>query len=311
MFVLRHGEHIIVLVQQIAATEMQHCKAGLGLGLTVAHHVRICQRTGGDQLLLPQGLYGIQAVPQGGGYLEFQIVCGGEHIGLDLLRYGLVVALEQLSGLLHALPVGDGADAFLAPALALVHVVVQAWPVLAHVPWEDLAAPGQLQRQPDGLQQTVGHAPAAVGAKILRPIIGDLTDNGDGGVNILHIQPQIGIALVILQKNVVFGHIALDQRAFQHQGFKFTACRNGIKMVDLADHHFGLWGVGGGVLEILADPVFQLFGLTHIDDLIGLVPHDIHAGSIGQRQGLFFQFFKCHGVSQRRAASAHTNRGGR
>ena len=72
-----------------------------------------------------------------------------------------------------------------------------------------------------------------------------------------------------------------------------------------------LTGVGGGVLEILADPVFQFFGLAHIDDLLGLVPHDIHAGSIGQRQGLFFQFFKCHGVSQRRAASAHTNRGGR
>ena len=162
-----------------------------------------------------------------------------------------------------------------------------------------LFAGGQLQRRADGFQNGVGHAPAAKRAKILRPIVGNLIDQGDGGINLPPVQPQVGVALVIFQENVVLGHIALNQAAFQHQRLKFGSSHNHIECVDFADHHPGFGGMGGGILKVLAHPVFQFFGLTHINHRSGFVPHDIHAGGKGQRKRFVFQFLKCHSPPQK------------
>ena len=165
---------------------------------------------------------------------------------------------------------------------ALIHVVVQTGPVFSHIPWKLFAATGQLQSQPNGLHDAVGYGSAAVGTEIFRPVIGNPADQLNFRVNILHIQPQIGVALVILEKNIIFGGIPLDQAAFQHQRLELGSCHDHIEMVDVADHNPGLGAVGGGVLEILADAVFQFFGLAHIDDFILFIAHDIHTRCIGQ-----------------------------
>ena len=61
--VVRHREYFIVLIQQIAAAEMEHREAGLRLRLSVPDDVGIRQRSSGDQLFLAQGFYRIQPVP--------------------------------------------------------------------------------------------------------------------------------------------------------------------------------------------------------------------------------------------------------
>ena len=71
-------------------------------------------------------------------------------------------------------------------------------------------------------------------------------------------------------------------------------------MVYFAHHDPGFRGMGGGILKILADTVFQLLGLAHVDDLIRLVPHDVNTRGIGQGQRLFLQFIKCHGFAPKK-----------
>ena len=90
------------------------------------------------------------------------------------------------------------------------------------------------------------------------------------------------------------GLVALDQGALQHQGLKLRLDHNHVKVVDLGHHSPGLFVVAGGVLKILAHPVFQRLGLSHIDDPTLGVLHDVHARL--QRQGvrLVPQFFQCH-----------------
>ena len=151
----------------------------------------------------------------------------------------------------------------------------------------------QLKGQPQSFQHVLGDATGAVGAEILRPIVGKLADHRYFRVHRTHVQPQIRIALVVLEKDVVLGHIPLDQGAFQHQSLKFRGGYDHIKVVDFAHHHSGLWGVGGGVLKILAHPVFQLLGLADINNLVGLIAHDIDPRRIGQGQSLFLEFVKC------------------
>ena len=57
------------------------------------------------------------------------------------------------------------------------------------------------------------------------------------------------------------------------------------------------------ILKILADPILQFFCLTHIDDLVGFILHDIHAWGIGKAQRLDLQLFKGHTHTSKRTAS--------
>ena len=140
-----------------------------------------------------------------------------------------------------------------------------------------------------------GLPPAAEGAEIFRAVVRRFSHQGEAGVGRAGIQPHKGIALVVLQQDVVPGHVALDERVFQDQGLELRGDENGVEMVHLGHHGPGLFVVGGGVLEILADAVFQLFGLAHIDHLTGFVHHQIDPR--GQRQivGLLPQLILGHG----------------
>ena len=42
---------------------MENGKAGFGFRLSIAHYIRIRQSSGGDKLLLAQGLHRVQPVP--------------------------------------------------------------------------------------------------------------------------------------------------------------------------------------------------------------------------------------------------------
>ena len=158
-------------------------------------------------------------------------------------------------------------------------------------------ASGKLECQPKSLQHVLGDATGAVWAEILRPIVGKLADHRYFRVHRTHVQPQIGIALVVLEKDVVLGHIPLDQGAFQHQSLKLRGGHNHVEVVDFAYHHSGFGRMGGSVLKILAHPVFQLLGLADINNLVGLIAHDIDPRGIGQGQSLFLEFVKCRGKS--------------
>ena len=91
------------------------------------------------------------------------------------------------------------------------------------------------------------------------------------------------------------GHVALDEGVFQHQGLELAGDENGVEMIHLAHHLPGLQRVGGAFLEVLAHPVFQLLRLAHIDDLPGLVHHQIDPRQQRQVVGLSPQLVLRHG----------------
>ena len=158
-------------------------------------------------------------------------------------------------------------------------------------------AAGQLQRQAKRFHDIMRYASSTEGAKVFRTVVAEFAHKGDSGVNLPHIQPEIGIPLIVLQQNIILRHIPLNQRAFQHQRLKFRCGDNHIKMMDLTHHDAGLRRMGRGILKILADTVFQLFGLADVYYLVCLIPHDIHAGGIWQAKRFFLQLVKRHSES--------------
>ena len=210
-------------------------------------------------------------------------------VGLDLFK----PPLQQGDGLGDGLVVGGLQLVPPAIAVAFVHVEVQAGPLLADVPGELLSAGGQAQGGAQGIDDGLGVLPAGIGAEIPGPVLRHLAGQGEPGIGLVG-QADIGIALVVLEQDVIPGLVPLDEGALQHQGLELAVGDDHVEVVDLADHGPGLLGMGGGVLKILGDPIFQRLGFAHIDDGVLGILHDIYARLQGQTVGFFFQFVKGH-----------------
>ena len=211
-------------------------------------------------------------------------------VGLDLFK----PPLQQGDGLGDGLVVGGLQFVSPAIAVAFVHVEVQAGPLLADVPGELLSAGGQAQGSTQGIDDGLGVFPAGIGAEVPGPVLRHLACQGEPGIGLVG-QADIGIALVVLEQDVIPGLVPLDEGALQHQGLELAVGDDHVEVVDLADHGPGLLGMGGGVLKILGDPIFQRLGFAHIDDGVLGILHDIYARLQGQTVCFFFQFIKGHG----------------
>ena len=86
----------------------------------------------------------------------------------------------------------------LTPAVAVVHVEVEARAVLAEVARELLGAAGQLERQPQRIDHVLRHEAAGEGAKIAGLIPCRFADHLHDGIVLRQIDTQIGVALVVL-----------------------------------------------------------------------------------------------------------------
>jgi len=88
------------------------------------------------------------------------------------------------------------------------------------------------------------------------------------------------IGFTILQADIITGLPLLDQIILKDQGFVFTLGMNGFYLFHPGHQKGGLPLFFSG--EIGINPVFQILGLPHIDNLLPLVFHDIDTGGRGK-----------------------------
>ena len=214
------GEDLQVPPGQFPALEVEHRHHRTHRADIQAQHVGVRQKSSHHLLPLSQEGNGPQPVPQGGGLFKLQVLCGGLHLGAQVLLHLAELPLQQVDGLVDGLVVLAAGDLFAAVAVALAHVEVQARPLLPLVPGEGLAAAGQFQGCPESVQDGLGIMPAAKGAEVPGPVVRHPPLDGKLGIGGPHRQANVGISLVILQQNVVPGLVPLDEGVLQHQGLK-------------------------------------------------------------------------------------------
>ena len=294
--VLGGGQHLHAAAQQVAVFDVQHGAAGTGRAGVYAPDIGVGADAGDDLLILGQHRQGADAVTQGGGLLEVQSFGGGGHLCGELRCHLPQPPLEQPHRLGDAAPVLGGIGAVrTAEAVAPADVVVEAGSLLADVPREPAGAGRQAQggaHRVDGLPRL---AAAAEGAEVAGAVLRGPCHQREAGVVGLFVQPDEGVALVVLQQNVVAGHVPLDKGVLQNESLKLGADDDGVEPVHLGHHAAGLVVVGGGVLKVLAHPIFQFYGLAHVDDLPRFVHHQIDAGQQRQLIGLGPQLILRHG----------------
>ena len=267
---------------------MKHGKAALGVAQKQTAYVHIRPQRGHHLLPGAQQLDRLDAVAVLRRRLEAQLLGGALHLLTQLLLHGGKIALQQLHRLSDALPVGLLSHLRTAPAVAVAQMVIEAGALFSDVPGKLLFAGGQMQCQRYGIQNLICIAPGTIGAEIAGPVLRRAPYHRKAGIAGIQIQADIGIAFVILQQNIIFWLVPLDERTLQHQRLKLAVGQNDVKVVDLADHGPGLFRVAGQFQKILADPVAQCLGLAHIDHRVAGVHHNVDAGMQRQRVSLVF-----------------------
>ena len=166
-------------------------------------------------------------------------------------------------------------------------MVIQARAGAADVAREAARARRQAQRLAHGVDDLGRHAPAAVGAEVLRAVLLRAVDKRERRVRLRHVQTHEGVALVVLEQDVVFGFVQLDERVFEHERLKLGLHDNDIEIRNVRDHGRHLRQVLAA--KIARDAVFERFRLADVDDLAVLVEHDVHARQQREHIGLFAQ----------------------
>ena len=117
-------------------------------------------------------------------------------------------------------------------------------------------------------------------AKILCPVIFERTHQGYGGIVLFEIYPDKRIGLVIFEEDVVVRHMLLYQVVFCDKSVHFAGANDISEIIHVLKHCHDLCRLYG-VVEILAKPIFQIFGFAHVDYVALFVQHEIHAGIVG------------------------------
>ena len=278
-------DHLRILAAHVAVLEVQHGEAAFRAAAE-ADGVGVRKRRRDDTLFMLQVFDGTDAVAQRSGRLEAQLLRRALHLFAQRGDELAALALEDQGGLRHAGAVVRPIASLEAPAGAAAHLVLQAWPFLSDVARELPRTVRQQQGVLDHADDLARLKAAAEGAVVIGAVLRRAARDRHDRIVAFRVDADEGVALVVLEQDIVVRLVALDQRVFQHQRLEFARGDDDVEIPHLVHHRGDLRQML--TAKIARDAVFQLLRLTDVKHLAVLVEHDIHARQ--QRQIIrFFQ----------------------
>ena len=173
-------------------------------------------------------------------------------------------------------------------------MMVETRTVFADIPREHPRTGFEQQCFADRIDRAARRHTARIGAEIARAVMPRAGHNGKRRIGRIRVQPDIGIALVVLQKDVVLRLIFFDHRVLEHERFELAFGDDDIEIVNMADQlpRFGVQPLGR--LKIVGHAVAQQLCLADIDHLAGLVLVQVHARLHRQTAHALLELFSCH-----------------
>ncbi len=262
-----HAGHVIVLAShQFPVTDAEdhatRVVVGGGEGGDVA--VGTVQINGGLPLAVrPQSP---DPVAENGGVLEPHVLCQVRHLSFQSLNQGIGLPFQHACHLIDHRTVGRSCDESLTRPLALPYVVVEADP---HFLLPDELLINGVVAAPD--HEEVAHRlqcrthvfDVGVGSEIAGTVADDSA--GDEHTREWFIRDDdVGIALVVLQCDVVAGLELLDQIGLEDQGLHFRGGDDDLEVGCPGEHPLDARVERAGLLEILPDACPEILRLPHV-----------------------------------------------
>ena len=275
-FLSRPGQKKMLAPHHLAAPDEKDLHAGPQCGAGQTHSILIA-RTGHDALLLRNFPHCPQLVTQPGSQFELQSFRRRTHALGQLLFHPLRPPLHEKTDL------PDHGRIFCCIHLshtrsqATMDMVLQTRTI--HI---QMLAGAQRKQAPQKTQVFMQGPRIGIGTKIPRPILQYPPGNKSPWKFLLHGDLQIGIALIILETDIIARPMLFNQIALQDECFHLGAGQYCLEISNFRHHGPHLCRMVLTTLEILPHPILQHDGLAHIDDLSLRILHDIDTGRIRQ-----------------------------
>jgi hypothetical protein len=133
--------------------------------------------------------------------------------------------------------------------------------------------------QPEGVSNGIARS---VGPKVESPVLFDPSDDAQARKRGLNIKSKKRVPLVISEEDIVSRQMAFYKGILEYERLLFRGRKECLKTFGPIHHQSSLGRQVPGRREIGQDPLFQVLGLSHIDDLLGLVFEGIYARSLRQ-----------------------------
>jgi hypothetical protein len=253
-----------------------------------AQHVELRPGEGGHLLVLHRALDRSHLVPHRRGALVLGPPRGGLHLAAELANQGLLAPLEEELDLGDVGPVGLLPDGLDARPLAALDVVEEARPAEGPLPLPDLQGAGPEREQaPDQVHRLVDAARRRVGPEVAAPVAHELAGPLDSREVLAQRDPDIGVALVVLEADVEAGLVTLDEVRLEEERLRDGIGQGVFEVRHTVDHladPVDLAGPGPGrlALPIGADAGPEVLRLAHVEHGASRVAHEVDARVDGQ-----------------------------
>ena len=305
--VLRVVKQKFPLIGQAPLAETQNSRAhGVGRARK-GNDVLLCHFAAHYFLPAAYLFNGGKLVPYQGRALKIQPPGGVLHAGLQRLHNVRLAVAYHVQGAFHGLAVIFVAYFARAHGHALANVRIQTRAPLADVLREAPRAPRQAKHVGRGLHH-FAHGKAGGERAVVIGVFIVLLQGGRKARPFFTRDLHIAVALVVLQKNVVFGLVLLDLAAFQHKRFELALRDNDVELERMADHLGHLGVVRHALAKILRNARAQALGLADVDNLALFVADDVHPRQKRQHFCLFPKLLFCHVFASFREDASKTKR---
>src|SRR5579859_3518620 len=270
-------------IENLASAHMKHIDRQHVIFVVVAEDVHVVAFGGSNALLLLKLGDGRDHVAVASGAFVFLIAGGLLHAPAERLgQIGLAAFKQELyvtHGLLIRLRRGQVLNA--GPETAF-DVVLQTRPQV--VAGEIDLAGRDKKAAMDEIDNPVGQIAGEIGPVIDAAVFAQSARDVNPRKALTQRELDVGISLVVAQKDVEPGLLLLDQVIFQRQGF-FVVGDYDVFDVDCLPQQRTRFSIGlrHALLEVRTDAGAQVLGLADVDDLAFGVFIEVHSGL--ERQG--------------------------
>ena len=273
----RHAQIKMVASDQTSGAHKKYLNHRVAVVRCKRDHILILAVAGGDLLLLRDLLHTRQKLPLLDRRLKIQPLRRLVHTLLQHFQHRLVVSVQELNRLRHALCVVLAALIALTGRLTLFNMIIQAGALFSDIPRQNAIAgtqPIELINQLDGILDS---ARAGIRSEVARLVLFHCTRKKHPRKRLAHRHLDKRIRLIVFQHGVVFRAMLLDQIALQHQRLQLGVGDDVLKAADLRHHLLDFYALIAAALKILAHPVFQTDCFADVDNRILFVVHNINS----------------------------------
>jgi hypothetical protein len=240
---------------------------------------------GGDSLLLLHFLHGGDEVAEIGGLFKAHVLGRVFHLDTKAVGEVAMAAIEEESHVADGFRIRFRRDeAFDAGSEASMDVVLQARMRMLAV--EVDAARRDQEVSMDEVHQAVGQVPGEVGAEVGGPVLEEPAGDVDAR-EALAGQLDIGVSLVVPQKDVEAGLVLLNEVVLKAERFLLVVDLDEVDVASFADEGSGLGIAETIFVEVAADAGPEVLGLADVEHGAVCIFVEIHSGQGGQF-GYFF-----------------------